>query len=116
MKHRSNKKILSRKKSARIALIKQLACSLIFYENIKTTEAKAKALRPIVEKLISRGKINNLTTRRQLLNYLKNEKAVKKILEVLSPRYQTKKGGYLKIIKMPKTKINSVKIAIVKFC
>lgn len=115
MKHRSSKKILSRKKSQKSALIKSLALSLIYYESIKTTEAKAKALKSPVEKLITIGKKNNLFARRQLLGLLQEEKAVKKILEVLSPRYQSRSGGYLKIIKLSKTRIDSAKLAIIKF-
>lgn len=115
MKHRLKKKILSRKKSPKKALFKNLASSLIIYENIKTTEAKAKAIRPIVEKLVTKGKKNNLASRRQLLNFLRNEKAVNKILEVISPRYKERDGGYLKIIKFPATRNDNAKMAIIKF-
>jgi len=115
MKHRSKKKILSRKKAAKKSLLKSLASSLVIYEKIKTTEAKAKVLRPVVEKLITKGKKNNLTIRRQLLDFLRNEKAVNKILEVLSPKYKERKGGYLQIIKVPNKRKDAAKTAIIKF-
>ena len=115
MKHLNSKKILSRKKSSRQALLKSLANSLIIFEALRTTEAKAKNIKIVVEKLITRGKKNNLTIRRELLSKLGNEKAVKKILEVLSPRYLERKGGYLKIIKIAKERIDSAKMAIIKF-
>ncbi len=98
MRHRKKGKILDRKIGPRKALLRNLAVSLILYEKIQTTRAKAKTLRPIVEKLITKGKINNLTARRYLLKYLYKESAVKKILEDLSPRFKERKGGYTRII------------------
>lgn len=115
MKHRNSKKILSRKKAAKKALFKSQAQSLIFYEQIKTTKAKAIALKPIIEKLITKGKKNNLHVRRQLLNFLQNEKAVKKVLEVLAPKYLNRNGGYLKIIKTSKIRKDSAPLVIIKF-
>ncbi len=100
MRHRKKGKTLDRKKSAREALLRNLAASLIIYEKIKTTEAKAKALRPIVERLITVGRENNLTARRKLLSYLYTENAVKKVLEVLGPKYQGRPGGYSRITKI----------------
>lgn len=114
MKHRSHKVILSRKKSARTALMKNLANSLIYYEKIITTQAKAKALKPYLEKLITKGKANNLTTRRYLLRYLQ-AKATKKILEILGPRFLNRSGGYLSITKIAKPRNDSAKMAIIKF-
>jgi len=114
MKHRSNKFILSRKKSAKVALLKSLANSLIYYEKIKTTEAKAKFLKPFVEKLITQGKNNNLTARRYLLKYLQ-EFAAKKVLEILSPRYSTRPGGYLTIVKLAQRRTDAAKTVIIKF-
>jgi len=99
MKHRHKGKKLGRKKDPRKALMRSLATSLILYEKIKTTEAKAKALKPVVEKLITKSKNNNLATKRQLLEYLYLENAVKKILEELGPRYKDRQGGYTRITK-----------------
>jgi len=100
MRHRKKGKTLDRKKASREAMLRNLAISLILYEKMKTTEAKAKALRPIVEKLITIGKENNLEARRKLLKYLYLENAVKKILEVLGPKYKEKRGGYTRIVKI----------------
>jgi large subunit ribosomal protein L17 len=100
MRHRKTTKILGRKKAPRKALYENLAQSLILYEKIKTTQAKAKAIRPIVERLITKGKEPTLTARRMLLAYLPMELAVKKVLEVLGPRYKTRPGGYLRIKKI----------------
>lgn len=100
MRHQKKKKILSRPKASRKALFRNLAVQLILYEKIKTTERKSKELRSVVEKLITQGKQNSLTVRRQLITYLPNKKAVLKILEELKPRYKTRKGGYTRIRKL----------------
>jgi large subunit ribosomal protein L17 len=115
MRHRKNNKILDRKKDPRKALLRSLATNLILHEKIKTTEAKAKAVKPIVEKLITKGKANDLHTRRELLKYLYVENAVKKILEDLSPRYKERKGGYTRIVKMGNRQGDAAKIVQIEF-
>ncbi|MEK7122257.1 MAG: L17 family ribosomal protein, partial [Patescibacteria group bacterium] len=84
MRHRSKKVTLDRKAGPRKALLNNLALQLVLHERIRTTEAKAKALRPIVERMVTRGKENTLAARRLLLRVLPTEKSVKKILEELS--------------------------------
>ncbi|MBU1145963.1 50S ribosomal protein L17 [Patescibacteria group bacterium] len=98
MRHRKKGKVLDRKVGPRTALLRGLAVSLILYEKMQTTKAKAKTVKPIVERLITRGKTNTLAARRYLLKYLYKEAAVKKVLEELSPRYKERKGGYTRII------------------
>ena len=115
MRHRNKKKILDRAKAQRKALLRSLATSLILYEKIKTTHAKAKVLRPYIEKLITKGKKNDLNTRRQLNRYLYKENAVKKVLEVLSPRYKERKGGYTRVIKLGSRIGDAAKMAIIEF-
>lgn len=99
MKHRNKKTILGRKKEPRKALMRGLATSIIIYEKIETTETKAKAMRPFVEKLITTAKAgkDDLTARRKLLEVLYHKKAVNKALEVLGPRYEKRPGGYTRI-------------------
>ncbi len=77
-----------------------LATSLVIYEKIQTTEAKAKAIKPVIEKYITLSKKNDLQARRRLLSYFYWESAVKKLLEVIGPRYKDRKGGYTRIIKL----------------
>ena len=115
MRHRKKTKILGRKKEPREALMRSLATNLIIYEKIKTTEAKAKALKPYVEKMITLGKKNTLHARRQLLAKLYVEGAVKKVLEVLSPRYKDRKGGYTRITKLGKRYGDRAKMAQIEF-
>ncbi len=98
MRHRKKGKVLDRKVGPRTALLRGLAVSLVLYEKMQTTKAKAKTIKPIVERLITRGKENTLTARRYLLKYLYKEAAVKKIMEELGPRYKERKGGYTRII------------------
>ncbi|OGL66501.1 50S ribosomal protein L17 [Candidatus Uhrbacteria bacterium RIFCSPHIGHO2_01_FULL_63_20] len=100
MRHRKKGVILGREKASREALLRNLAASVILYEKVKTTEAKAKAVKPIVEKMITTGKTNTLASRRKLMAFFYTEHPVRKILEVVSPRYATRPGGYTRITKL----------------
>lgn len=100
MRHRNTTKTLGRKKASREAMLRNLAQSVILYEKVKTTETKAKVVRPIVEKMITTAKAGDLTARRRLMKDLSTEGAVKKALEVLGPRYKERAGGYTRIIKI----------------
>lgn len=100
MRHRKKGKILSRKIGPRKALFKGLACSLILHNRITTTEAKAKAVKPFIERLISKGRVNNLDNLRKINAYLQNREATKKVMEELGPRYKERPGGYLRIVKI----------------
>src|SRR3989338_7343365 len=92
MRHRKINKIFGREKAARKSLYKSLAESIILYEKIQTTETKEKA--------ITIGKESTLSTRRKLLRTFHTELPVKKILDVLGPRYKERSGGYTRIIKL----------------
>lgn len=100
MRHQKKKKILDRKKAPREMMLRNLAASILLYEKVKTTQAKAKAVKPLVEKLISISKENNLITKRKLVEILPQELAIKKLLEVLGKRYKDKNGGYTRIVKL----------------
>ncbi|PIX62083.1 50S ribosomal protein L17 [Candidatus Uhrbacteria bacterium CG_4_9_14_0_2_um_filter_41_50] len=100
MRHRNTTKTLGRSKSAREAVLRDLATSIVVYEKIKTTEVKAKTVCPIVEKLITKAKAGDLTARRQLLSYFATEQPVNKLMEVLGPRYKSRNGGYTRIVKI----------------
>ncbi|MDO8617525.1 MAG: 50S ribosomal protein L17 [Candidatus Uhrbacteria bacterium] len=111
MRHRRKGKTLDRKNGPRNALLRQLATSVILYEHINTTLAKAKAIKPIVEKLITKGRQKSLATRRFLLKEIVQESAVNKILEELGPRYATRPGGYTRIIKLSPRKGDGAEVA-----
>jgi len=100
MRHRKKKKILDRKKEPREMMLRNLASSLMIYEKVKTTEAKAKAVKPLIERLITVAKKGDLTARRRLIEVLPQKMAVKKAMEVLGKRYKDRKGGYTRIVKL----------------
>lgn len=99
MRHGFKKRTLNMKIAHRRAVFANMAVALVKHEQIKTTLPKAKELRPIFEKLITKGKENTLHVRRQLLSFLRDEKAVEKVLAVLGPRYKERKGGYVRVLK-----------------
>ncbi len=115
MRHRHKGKTLDRKKAPRQALLRGLATSVVVYEKVKTTTAKAKAVRPLVEKLVTIAKKNDLNARRQLLEVLYHKKAVNKALEVLGPRYKDRKGGYTRIIKIGNRHGDGAEISQIEF-
>jgi len=115
MRHRKTTKILDRKKAPRKALMRNLATNLVLYEKIETTEAKAKSLKPIIEKLITKAKKGDLHARRELIKYLYLENAVKKMIEEIGPRYKDRKGGYTRIIKTNSRQGDAAKMAIIEF-
>ncbi|MDO8260960.1 MAG: 50S ribosomal protein L17, partial [Candidatus Magasanikbacteria bacterium] len=100
MRHRVAGKKLGRTKNQRTALFRSLANNLILHEKIVTTEVKAKAVKPLVEKLITRAKINTIHNRRLLIKELVSENTTKKMLEVIGPKFKERLGGYTKIIKL----------------
>ncbi|MEZ5321650.1 MAG: 50S ribosomal protein L17 [Microthrixaceae bacterium] len=81
-------------------LMANLVCSLVAAEGIVTTEAKAKALRPIAEKVITKARKGGLHNRRQLLAYLGDQEIAAKLMEDIGPRYADRPGGYLRILKL----------------
>lgn len=111
MRHRRKKKILGRTAQPRGLMIRNLASSLILYEKIKTTEAKAKIVRALVDKAIIIGKRNDVNARRALNRLLPVPNAVKKIIEELSPRYSGRSSGCSRIIKLNRRAGDAAKMA-----
>lgn len=101
MRHQKKIKKLSLKRDERKRLMKNLAASLILYEKIKTTEAKAKAIKPYVEHLITIAKKEDeVSAYRHLVKFLFDKNAVEKIIKELKPKYKKNNGGYIKIYKI----------------
>jgi large subunit ribosomal protein L17 len=111
MRHRVKQTTLDRKAGARKALLRGLATSVILYENVNTTLAKAKAVRPVVERLITVGRKKTIASRRRLARTLTVESAVNKVLEELGPRYAGRAGGYTRIIRLGRRKGDGAEIA-----
>ena len=101
MRHRNQGQKLGRTSAHREAMFANMAAALIKHEQIKTTLPKAKELRPIVEKLVtlSRRGASDLHARRQALSQIKDETQVRKLFDVLGPRYAERPGGYTRVLK-----------------
>jgi large subunit ribosomal protein L17 len=116
MRHHNNKRKFGREKNQRNALMISLVLNLIVREKIKTTEPKAKELRPMIEKIVTRAKNDTLANRKVVLSKLLNRKReVKKLFEKIAPKYKDKKGGYTRILKLGVRKSDSAKMAIIEF-
>jgi len=101
MRHQRTRHQLSRSASHRRSLLRNLAKEVIDHERIKTTEAKAKAVKPEVEKLITLAKRGDLHSRREALSALGQDKfVVYKLFEEVAPRYADRPGGYTRILKL----------------
>ncbi|MEJ0009286.1 MAG: 50S ribosomal protein L17 [Alphaproteobacteria bacterium] len=115
MRHQVAGRKLNRTTSHRKAMFSNLACALIKHEQIFTTLPKAKDLRPIVEKLITAGRKNDLAARRLLIGRLRDQAMAEKVLSVLAPRYKERKGGYVRILKAGFRYGDATPMAIVEF-
>jgi len=116
MRHHHKGRSFGRPKNQRGALLRSLARSLVIHERISTTEAKAKELRPFIEKLVTRAKGGSLATRREITSKLTNRsKEVKKLFDVIAPKYKDKNGGYTRVLKLGARKSDGAKMAIIEF-
>ena len=101
MRHHDSIKKFGRQKGEREALIRSLVVSLVSHEKITTTEAKAKALRPIVEKMISKARENTVANVRLIKSRLNNNTEItSKLVKEIAPKYKDRKGGYTRITKL----------------
>tara|TARA_B100000579_G_scaffold317312_1_gene266884 strand:- start:1068 stop:1478 length:411 start_codon:yes stop_codon:yes gene_type:complete len=99
MRHRKLSRRFSRTSSHRIAMMRNLAASLIEHEIVKTTVEKGKELRRFLEPLITRSKVDSLHNRRQVISELNSKTATSKLFSDLGPRFSETNGGYLRVIK-----------------
>lgn len=118
MKHHKSIRKFGRDHAGRVALFRSLALALIAHEQIKTTEAKAKELRPFIESMVTRGRKADLASRRLLIARLggvSGEEGAKKLIEEIAPRYVTRAGGYTRIIKLPRRGGDASPMAVIEF-
>ena len=115
MRHGKSGRKLNRTASHRKAMFANMSASLIKYEQITTTLPKAKEIRPIVEKLVTLGKKGTLAARRQAIAAISDVGLVKKLFDVLAPRYATRQGGYLRIMKAGFRTGDNAPMAVIEF-
>lgn len=104
-----------RNRNQRVALFKGLAVSLILHERVTTTEAKAKTIRPIVEKLVTLSREDTEHHRRLVMARLGSEAATRKLFEVIGPRYDGQPGGYTRILKVGVRRGDAAPISLIEF-
>ena len=100
MRHKISGRKFDRAGDERKALFRMLVADLMRHERLKTTEAKAKEVRPIAEKMITLGKDGTVHARRQALAYINDKDVVKKLFDEIGPRFASRPGGYTRIIKL----------------
>jgi large subunit ribosomal protein L17 len=115
MNHGKRGRRFNRTQSHRGAMFSNLAISLIEHEQIVTTLPKAKDLRPVVEKLITLGKKGGLHARRQAIAEIRSVDAVKKLFDVIGPRFANRNGGYTRIIKAGFRHGDNAAVAVIEF-
>ena len=114
MRHGDKNNNLSRTASHRKALLSNLACQLIMNKKIVTTLAKAKALRPYAEPLLTKAKENTTHQRRIVFSYLQDKEAIKELFDVISPKIASRPGGYTRVIKLGKRAGDNAEIAMIE--
>jgi large subunit ribosomal protein L17 len=114
MRHARSGKKLGRDSAHRKALYSNLAGALITHGRIETTEAKAKAVKPFAEKMITLGKRDNLHARRQVQAYVLREAIAKKVFDTIAPRFADRNGGYSRIIKLGNRQGDGADLAIIE--
>ncbi len=115
MRHRRKTVRLQRRDGHRRSLVSNLACSLIEHGRIRTTKAKAKAIRPIAEKLVTLAKRNDVHARRMAFRFLSNKKSVKRLFDVVAPAVGDRPGGYTRITKLGARMTDSAEMAIIEW-
>src|SRR6516164_1423455 len=115
MRHQKKSIKLGRTAEHRKALLANQVCSLIEHERIKTTLAKAKAVRPLAERMVTLGKNGSLHARRTALAVLRQKNAVKKLFENIAPRSAERLGGYTRIVKLGPRKSDSALVAFLEW-
>ncbi len=115
MRHRRNTTKLKRTAAHRRSLLANLACSLIEHGSIRTTLAKAKALRPVAEKMVTLGKRGDLHARRQAVAFLRQKDIAKKLFDEVAPLSKERQGGYCRITKLGVRMTDAAPMALIEW-
>ena len=114
MRHRKAGKQLSRNTSHRRAMLRNMVTSLFEHEQIETTDAKAKMVRPVAEKMITLAKRGDLHARRQALAYMQDKAVIHKLFDEMKDRYLDRQGGYLRIVKKGVRKGDGAPVSVIQ--
>jgi large subunit ribosomal protein L17 len=114
MRHGKKVKKLGRTASHRKAMLANMAASLFLYHTIQTTEAKAKEVRKLVEKMITLGKRGDLHAHRQVYDVIRDRKLVKKIFDEIAPKFKERQGGYTRVIRLGTRKGDGATVSVVE--
>jgi large subunit ribosomal protein L17 len=116
MRHHNQNRKFGREEGVRRAFMRSLAVALITKERIRTTLPRAKALRPLVERLVTHAKRNTLASRRLIMARLGEKgEATEKLAKTIAPRYSERRGGYTRITKITTSRTDAAPMAIVEF-
>ena len=115
MRHHNANRKFGRPSNQRVALLRSLAEGLIKHGKIKTTEAKAKELRPFIEKLVTKARLNTLAAKRLVISRLGTAERAQELFATIGPRYLNRPGGYTRITKLPPRQSDSAKMAVIEF-
>jgi large subunit ribosomal protein L17 len=115
MNHHSKKRKFGRTMNQRDALVRSLARSLVVHNRITTTTAKAKSLRPFIERLVTNAKAGTIAARRLVEKKIGGVREAKILVDKLAPKYATRPGGYTRIVKLPDRKADAAPMAVIEF-
>jgi len=115
MRHGKSVSKLGRTTSHRIAMLRNMVTSFLKYEQVRTTDAKAKALKRVADKMITLGKRGDLHARRQALSFIRDKDVVQKLFDELSLRYRERAGGYTRIMKIGYRAGDNAPLSLVEF-
>ena len=115
MRHGKSVSKLGRTTSHRIAMLRNMVTSFLKYEQVRTTDAKAKALKRVADKMITLGKRGGLHARRQALSFIRDKDVVQKLFDELSLRYRERAGGYTRIMKIGYRAGDNAPLSLVEF-
>lgn len=114
MRHRKKGRQLSRTRSHKKAMLRNMATSLFRHERIRTTEAKAKELRPFAERLITLARRDDLHARRQVRRQIADREVVQKLFDQIAPRFTDRPGGYTRILKLGARQGDGAELALIE--
>lgn len=116
MRHHDTVKKFGRVRKQRTALLRGLARSLVMHERIETTLSKAKAVRPFVERLVTKSKVDSVSSRRFIASQMgEDSRVATRLVKTIGPKYKERPGGYTRIIKLGRRGSDSAEMAIIEF-